>query len=348
MSPISGPSRRCDASRAPGLALTGLREARKRSRLRPCQPGTLHSSPTPQPSQWPSEYVQSPRQSRRSPPPPRLSPRRICDEETPGAGAIGKAANIPLPTVQRSAALKIDWTKLGTQLNLRGSTAASLAAFKKRNDDARRKVQVLSEQPTTVDFSHYRSILKNTAIVDQIEKEFTAFKPATYDVQRQIKAIEAFEAQAVKSAEETKGAVDAELRELDKTLKNIEEARPFEDLTVVSICSDWGWGWTKVGVGIHLANNWHLQCRTRLPPLAPTSTSAPSNSSRRAAGPFLATRCVSTTARFRALGSRLAYTPTGEVRRPFRPLNAFVVIEDHFVLAGTVLLCIAPISPASR
>ncbi|EKG18099.1 ATPase F0 complex subunit D mitochondrial [Macrophomina phaseolina MS6] len=154
----------------------------------------------------------------------------------PGAGTIGSSANIR-PNMQRSAALKIDWTKLGTQLGLRGSTANSLAAFKKRNDDARRKVQQLSEQPTTVDFAHYRSVLKNQAIVDQIEKEFNAFKPATYDVNRQIKAIEAFEAQAVKSAEETKGAVDAELRDLEKTLKNIEEARPFEDLTVDEVAA---------------------------------------------------------------------------------------------------------------
>ena len=52
---------------------------------------------------------------------------------------------------------------------------------------------------------------------------------------RQIKAIEAFEVQAVKSAEETKARVDGELRELETTLKNIETARPFEDLTVVSV-----------------------------------------------------------------------------------------------------------------
>ncbi len=94
---------------------------------------------------------------------------------------------------------------------------------------------MLSEQPQSVDFGHYRSVLKNTAVVDEIEKQFQAFKPATYDVNRQIKAIEAFEAQAVKSAEETKGVVDQELRDLEKTLRNIEEARPFEELTVVRI-----------------------------------------------------------------------------------------------------------------
>jgi hypothetical protein len=137
------------------------------------------------------------------------------------------------PFHQRSAVLKLDWTKLSTQLGLKGSTVTALQAFKKRNDDARRKVQVLSEQPTSIDFQHYRSTLKNQQIVDEIERQFKAFKPQTYDVGRQLKAIEAFEAQAVKSAEETKEVVDRELKDLDKTLRNIEEARPFEDLTVV-------------------------------------------------------------------------------------------------------------------
>jgi F-type H+-transporting ATPase subunit d len=124
-----------------------------------------------------------------------------------------------------------------SSLGLRGQTAASLQAFKKRSEDARRRVQALSEQPQTVDFAQYRSLLKNQAVVDEIEKYFSTFKPATYDVARQIKAIEAFEAQAVKNAEETKGRVDLELKDLEKTLKNIEEARPFEDLTVV--CTAW-------------------------------------------------------------------------------------------------------------
>lgn len=94
---------------------------------------------------------------------------------------------------------------------------------------------MLSEQPSKVDFAYYRSILKNQAVVDDIEKHFQSFKPVTYDVGRQIKAIETFEVQAIKNAEETKGRVDLELKDLEKTLKNIEEARPFEDLTVVRI-----------------------------------------------------------------------------------------------------------------
>jgi len=109
----------------------------------------------------------------------------------------------------------------------------SLHAFKKRNEDARRKLQALQEQATEVDFAQYRAVLKNQAVVDEIEKRFKAFKPATYDVTRQIKAIEAFEVEAVKNAEATKDKVTMELQDLEKTLKNIETARPFEDLTVV-------------------------------------------------------------------------------------------------------------------
>lgn len=112
-----------------------------------------------------------------------------------------------------------------------------LQAFKKRNDDARRKMQVLSEQPTTVDFAQYRSVLKNQTVVDEIEKRFNAFKPATYDVNRQLKAIDAFEVEAVKNAEATKQKVDLELQDLEKTLKNIETARPFEDLSVDEVAA---------------------------------------------------------------------------------------------------------------
>ena len=131
--------------------------------------------------------------------------------------------------------MKIDWAKISTSLGLKGQTAAALQAFKKRNDDARRKLNQLSAQATTVDFASYRDTLENRAIVDQIEAQFKQFKPQTYDVSRQIKAIEAFEVQAVKSAEATKGKVDAELKDLKQALTNIETTRPWEDMTTVSL-----------------------------------------------------------------------------------------------------------------
>lgn len=112
-----------------------------------------------------------------------------------------------------------------------GSTASSLHAFRKRYEDARKKTFELSQQPTTVDFDYYRSVLKNQKVVDEIEKAYKGFKPTTYDVSKQLKTIEAFEAKAVENAEATQGKVAAELTELQKTLDNIESARPFEQLT---------------------------------------------------------------------------------------------------------------------
>ena len=169
-----------------------------------------------------------------------------------------------------------------SSLGIRGQTVASLQAFKKRNEDARRKVQVLSEHATTVDFAAYRSQLKNQAVVDEIEKRFKAFKPTTYDVTRQLKAIEAFEVEAVKNAEETKNAVDLELKDLTATLKNIEEARPFEDLTVV--CG-------PAGLRGRQSTNLLLS-RMRLPLPRSPSTRRPTSSSPRAAGWCRATRFV--------------------------------------------------------
>ncbi len=147
--------------------------------------------------------------------------------------------------------MKIDWARLGSSLGLKGQTASALQSFKKRNDDARRKVQVLSEMSQEVDFPRYRSVLKDQSVIDEIENHFKSFKPVTYDVNRQLRAIEAFEAQAVKNAEQTKGKVDLELMDLEKTLKNIEEARPFEDLTVVC-CSHHCFLEAGLGKGIGL------------------------------------------------------------------------------------------------
>ena len=134
--------------------------------------------------------------------------------------------------LQGRAAAKLDWSKLPTQLSLRGSTATSLSNFKKRNDDARRRVQALKDQPTTVDFAAYRGQLKNTAVIDEIEQYFKTFKPKTYDVEKQIRSIEAFEQVAIKNAEETKSKVEVELKSLEKALGDIEGARGWDEVTV--------------------------------------------------------------------------------------------------------------------
>lgn len=75
---------------------------------------------------------------------------------------------------------------------------AALQAFRKRHHDAHLARNSLAAQPTTVDIPHYRSVLKNPAVVDQAEKILKDFKPVTYDVGARVKAIEAFEAKAVR------------------------------------------------------------------------------------------------------------------------------------------------------
>jgi F-type H+-transporting ATPase subunit d len=117
-------------------------------------------------------------------------------------------------------------------LGLTGATASALHGFRRRHEDAVKKVYELSQQPTQVDFAQYRNLLKNQTVVDEIEKAFKGFKPLTYDTSKQIKTIEAFEAKALENAQATAAKVQAELGDLQKTLDNIESARPFEQLTL--------------------------------------------------------------------------------------------------------------------
>ena len=72
--------------------------------------------------------------------------------------------------------------------------------------------------------------------MDEIEKAVKSYEVKKVDVSRQLKALEAFEAQAVKSAEETKVKVDEEVGGLQQCLKDIESVRAWEEISVVSIC----------------------------------------------------------------------------------------------------------------
>ena len=84
----------------------------------------------------------------------------------------------------------------------------------------------------------------------------------------------------MKNAEATKSAVDLELKDLAATLKNIEEARPFEDLSVV--CLALIKYMTRILIGI----------RTMLPAPRRLSTRRPPSSCPRDAGWYPATRYV--------------------------------------------------------
>ncbi|KZP13097.1 mitochondrial ATP synthase [Athelia psychrophila] len=134
-----------------------------------------------------------------------------------------------------AAAVAVDFTRIYSTLGLGKETISTLQAFRKRHGEAQRIHAQYASQPTTVDLDHYRSILKNKAIVDEVAKSLAEYKPVTYDVAAHVKAIETFEATAVAKAKETVVKVDVELKDLQATLANIEDARPFEDLTVEDV-----------------------------------------------------------------------------------------------------------------
>lgn len=92
-------------------------------------------------------------------------------------------------------AAAINWSKLS--VTLPQETVASLQAFRKRNEEVQRVLADLKEQTTTVDFSRYRKVLKNQAIIDQAEKAISGFKPVAYNLDAQLAAIDQFEAKAV-------------------------------------------------------------------------------------------------------------------------------------------------------
>ncbi|SCZ88073.1 BZ3500_MvSof-1268-A1-R1_Chr2-1g04171 [Microbotryum saponariae] len=146
------------------------------------------------------------------------------------------------------AAAVVDWGRITTKLGLHKDTLSALSAFRQRAAAARTAHTTYSAQARTIDFEHYRSVLKNKEIVAEGEKLFKSFKPVDYDVQAQLKAIAAFETKAssvaqelttslfgshqVASAKETANKIDSELGDLNSTLKNIENARSFDELTL--------------------------------------------------------------------------------------------------------------------
>lgn len=116
----------------------------------------------------------------------------------------------------------------------------------------------------------------------------------------------------MKNAEETKGRVDLELKDLAKTLKNIEEARPFEDLTVVCVIME-----TVENRWAHrivFRMMWLLLCHRLM--------REPPSWSKRDAGLYQATRYVYPLLRSNERRSR-ANNFTGEIRR-----SLHLVVDD--------------------
>ncbi|KAJ3129562.1 ATP synthase d subunit [Nowakowskiella sp. JEL0407] len=133
----------------------------------------------------------------------------------------------------KSIASQINWSALSAKL--KPDTVLALTNFHRRHQELSKQILELKEQKTSIDFAHYKSILSNKAIVDEAEKALSSFKPASYDLTEQIRIIEEQEVKAVAAAEKTAKKINVEMTELNDLLKNIETARPIEQVTVEDV-----------------------------------------------------------------------------------------------------------------
>ncbi|KAJ2295946.1 ATP synthase d subunit [Coemansia sp. RSA 2706] len=137
-----------------------------------------------------------------------------------------------MSTAGRKFLTSINWPVVNSVLAKHTEITKSLGAFRKGYEEAERQLTQLKEADRPVDFAHYRRVLKNTEIVDKLEKLARAQKVAKVDLASQLQTIAAFETKAVASAELYVQETEANLADLSETVKNIEQARPITQLTV--------------------------------------------------------------------------------------------------------------------
>ncbi|KAI9474958.1 ATP synthase d subunit [Coemansia sp. RSA 990] len=140
-----------------------------------------------------------------------------------------------MSTAGRKFLTSINWPVINSVLSKHTEITKSLGSFRKGYEEAERQLTQLKEADRPVDFEHYRRVLKNTDIVDKLEKIAKSQQIAKVDLQSQLQTIAAFEAKAVASAELYVKETQANLADLSETIKNIEEARPITQLTVEDV-----------------------------------------------------------------------------------------------------------------
>ncbi|WOO81358.1 ATP synthase subunit d, mitochondrial [Vanrija pseudolonga] len=135
----------------------------------------------------------------------------------------------------RSASANVDWSKIYSGLGLNKETLTELQAFRARNTAAFNKAAAIKATVPELDLAHYKSVLKDQSVIQQAEKVLAEFKPADYDVSKWNGVVDAFEGKAVEAAKATVTKISSEEESLKKTLSNIQDARPFEDLTAAEV-----------------------------------------------------------------------------------------------------------------
>ncbi|KAL7424214.1 ATP synthase d subunit [Cryptotrichosporon argae] len=135
----------------------------------------------------------------------------------------------------RGASAAVDWSKIYTGLGLNKETITELQSFRARHTSAVNRNAAIKASIPALDLSAYKAILKDGSAVAAAERALAEFKPVDYDVSKWDGVVAAFEGKAVAAAKETVDKIKAEETSLKSTLSNIQEARPFEDLTVAEV-----------------------------------------------------------------------------------------------------------------
>jgi F-type H+-transporting ATPase subunit d len=86
-----------------------------------------------------------------------------------------------------SVSSKIDWSKIASKL--KPETMGSVNAFRSRHAAVLKTVTDLKEQEGAINFQNYTS-LKNQQVVNEAKKALDGFKPAQFDLSKQLDIIE--------------------------------------------------------------------------------------------------------------------------------------------------------------
>ncbi|PVU87799.1 hypothetical protein BB561_006168 [Smittium simulii] len=135
----------------------------------------------------------------------------------------------------RNLVESINWATLTSALSKKAQVVKSLSSFNKKYQELDRELASLREQKTDLAFEHYRDLLKNTKIVDEMQAKYSGYKLEKLDTQKYIATLADFEKTAVASATEYSSELQTKLTDLVQTVQNIDNTRSVTQLTVEDV-----------------------------------------------------------------------------------------------------------------
>jgi F-type H+-transporting ATPase subunit d len=113
---------------------------------------------------------------------------------------------------------------------LRQETLKKIAQFRQRKTVLLKAKQDLLASLALPEYS-----LQNTKVLENAKASLQQFTPAKLDIQKELKELKKQKETAVQNANQTQLLIKQELQELEQLLKDIQTARPIDQLTVDDI-----------------------------------------------------------------------------------------------------------------